>query len=227
MILLSAVGLVGIASMRIAKRNDSGGKIRGLVPHDLDGWTVVDLPLGLTETLTNDAERLLQFDEFVYRSFTKGTDSFRIYVAYWGPEKMPVGEVAKHTPDTCWPLNGISRLYHQSSATFRMGEVSLKGGELRLFGVGYERIHVIYWHLVNGRAHDYSQRYDWSIRGFRHWIDKIILLWTDGRAEQYLIRVDSNISIDRLMLMPDFILAFSKLGCILNASEKMVGISNS
>jgi len=219
-VLLTAVWLIGSAWVRTAARNLPREPISSLIPQTLARWSVVDLPLGPTEAVSGAAESMLQFDEYVYRRFSQGSIRFSIYVAYWGPEKMAVGEVAKHTPDICWPLNGIPRLSQQHRVVYRLGAIQLKEGETRLFGAGAERIHVIYWHLVNGKILDHSQRVDWSLQGMRFWVDTIQRLWTDGRAEQYLVRVDSNVSIDNLMQEPDFAAAFGGLKNVLQDSEK-------
>lgn len=155
--------------------------IGSAIPMDLPGWTVADLPLGPTETGTQMVVGMLQFDDYVYRRFSRGAEYFGIYIAYWGPEKMAVGEVAKHTPDVCWVQNGMQRLHAEHQVGLTVGQDRLKSAEVRLFDTGANKIYVAYWHIVNGRVLDHSRRQGWSLQGFRYWLDSFARLWRWSR----------------------------------------------
>ena len=181
------------------------------MPTELAGWSVTDVPLGPTETGADVVVGMLQFDDYVFRRYSRSAEYFGIYIAYWGPEKMAVGEVAKHTPDVCWVQNGMKRLQAENQVGLSVGQARLLNAEVRLFSAGQSNIHVAYWHIVNGRVLDHSQRQGWSLQGLRYWVDSFKRLWSDGRAEQYFVRVDSSMPIEQLVQTPDFIAAFEKL----------------
>jgi hypothetical protein len=83
-----------------------GPHLAAAVPASLPGWTAREVPLGANEFLSSEAEKVLNYDEVVNREFSRGAETFSVYVAYWGAGKMPTRLVASHTPDRCWTENG-------------------------------------------------------------------------------------------------------------------------
>lgn len=82
------------------------GFLKGKVPEALTGWQAREEPLGATEVVKGQVEAILNYDDYVFRVFTRGTAHVGVYVAYWKRDRMPVSRVASHTPDRCWTENG-------------------------------------------------------------------------------------------------------------------------
>ena len=93
------------------------------------GWTSQEVPLGASEFMANEVEKVLKYDDFINREYRRGADRFGLYVAYWGPGKMPTQLVASHTPDRCWTENG----WHCLEMRFRQTAVfsGVAGGAAR------------------------------------------------------------------------------------------------
>lgn len=169
------------------------------VPSSLPGWEGRDVPLGQNEFLASEVEKVLNYDQVLYREFTRNGETLGVYVAYWGPGKMPTRFVASHTPDRCWTENGwhcIDMKYKQKEP-FDGG--ALQPAEWRMFEPpdGGKPTYVLYWHLVNGRIYDYGERFNAVPDPYRWWKDAVqqVLL---GSREQFFIRLTSNGPLERL-----------------------------
>jgi Protein of unknown function (DUF3485) len=176
-----------------------GPHLAGSVPLLLPGWTAQDVPLGANEFLSGVAEKMLNYDEFVFREYTRGGEKFGVYVAYWGAGKMPARLVASHTPDRCWTENGWRCLQMKFKAEEEFDGVKLQPAEWRLFEPpgGGPPTYVLYWHLVAGRTYDYGDRFNR--------VPDPVLWWKDamqqalrGNREQYFIRLTSSEPLENL-----------------------------
>ena len=173
------------------------------IPTQLSGgWTVRDLPLGPNEFVAEAAQKILRTDEFVNREYRRGRTIFGIYAAYWGPGKMPIRLVASHTPDRCWTENGWKCQDMRFKQPTAIGERALQPAEWRRFedphgGIAY----VLFWHLIEGRASDFGERFNAIPDPITWWKDAVqqaIL----GSPEQYFIRVTSNVPFDEIWQDP-------------------------
>lgn len=169
------------------------------VPATLPGWTAREVPLGANEFLSSEAEKVLNYDEVVNREFSRGAESFQVYVAYWGAGKMPTRLVASHTPDRCWTENGWKCVAMKFKLAESFEGAALQPAEWRLFEppLGGTPTYVLYWHLVEGRAYDYGSRFNQ--------VPSPVLWWKDavqqavlGSREQYFIRLTSTEPIENL-----------------------------
>jgi hypothetical protein len=100
-----ALAVQGLGSMHETPRS-RGPHLAQQVPAAIIGWRGRNVPLGPNEFLQSTATRILNYDDYVYREFTRADLHFGVYVAYWGSGKMPTRFVASHTPDRCWTENG-------------------------------------------------------------------------------------------------------------------------
>lgn len=211
LVLAVAVGLQGTHLFR-EKPRPRDVHLAEAVPASLPGWEGHDVPLGPNEFLANEAEKVLNFDQVLYREFRHNGESFGVYVAYWGPGKMPARFVASHTPDRCWTENG----WHCAEMKFKQREPfeggSLQPAEWRLFEPpdGGSPTYVLYWHLVDGRIYDYGERFNAVPDPLRWWKDAIqqVLL---GSREQFFIRLTSNQPLERLWSDPGVALVLRSL----------------
>jgi hypothetical protein len=175
------------------------------VPSSVPGWTSQEVPLGPTEFLANEVEKVLNYDEVLNRDFSRGNVRFGVYVAYWGAGKMPVRLVASHTPDRCWTENGMHCIDMKFKFPVRFEGAALQPAEWRLFEppAGGSPTYVLYWHLVDGHDYDYGERFNSIPDPVLWWKDAVQQVLT-GNREQYFIRLTSNIPFDALWKDPGF-----------------------
>ncbi|MBA4135876.1 MAG: hypothetical protein C0518_01010 [Opitutus sp.] len=172
-----------------------GQHLRQVLPEDLPGWSGTDLPLGQNEAVSGAVEKTLRFDDAYFREFRSGRGTVALYVAYWGPGKMPVQLVSSHTPDRCWVENGWSRekVRHAVAAAS-----AVRPGEWRLFKApSGQKLNVLFWHVVGDDLYDYGQRASEMPSAWRWWRDAALQA-VRPPAEQYFIRVSSDRPFEEL-----------------------------
>jgi hypothetical protein len=213
LVLVAAVGMQGVKFFQETPK-----------PHDphLDvtipltipgGWTGADVPLGANEFLSKESEKVLNYDAVLNREYSRDGETFGVYVAYWGAGKMPTRLVASHTPDRCWTENG----WRCTAMKFKQPEIFegavLQPAEWRVFEppLGGQPTYVLYWHLVEGHAYDYGDRFNN--------VPSPVLWWKDavqqavlGSREQYFIRLTSNEPLENLWNDPGFTEVLRGLG---------------
>lgn len=157
MILFVAVALQKL-KMRDTKEGERDAGTRPVMlnqrlPRELPGWSGRDEPLGSTEIVRSAAEKILNYDDYTYRIFSRAGSGFGVYVAYWSSGRMPVQKVASHTPDRCWSENGWSCESLRAGVKVHWQGGALKPAYWRLFatpGSKSAKQYVLYWHLVGG-----------------------------------------------------------------------------
>ncbi len=191
------------------------------------GWTGADLPLGANEFLSKESEKVLNYDAVLNREYSRDGETFGVYVAYWGAGKMPTRLVASHTPDRCWTENG----WRCTAMKFKQPEIFegavLQPAEWRVFEppLGGQPTYVLYWHLVEGHAYDYGDRFNN--------VPSPVLWWKDavqqavlGSREQYFIRLTSNEPLENLWNDPGFATVLRGLGQLGLVVKQPVTASN-
>jgi hypothetical protein len=176
-----------------------GRPLADVVRVAVPGWSYRDVPLGPNEFLSNEAEKVLNFDDVVNREFSGGGRSFGVFAAYWSAGKMPTQLVASHTPDRCWTENGwkCTEMRFRQSKAFEDGE--LQPAEWRRFEPpnGGVPVYVLYWHLVGGRAYNYGGHFN-AVPDPLHWWKSALQQVLVGSREQYFIRITSSEPIESL-----------------------------
>lgn len=198
LVLLGAVVLQGL-NLRNVQDGDSSTPARPVqldtaVPAALPGWTSKDEPLGPNEMVRSAVERTLNFDDHVYRVFARGDVRVGVYVAYWGPGRMPLQKVASHTPDRCWSENGWSCADMRFAEVVAVPGVTLRPAQWRIFippGAPEAREHVLYWHLVGDQLYDYGERFNKRPDIVKWWRDTVDYALS-GSDAQYFVRLTSN-----------------------------------
>ncbi len=175
------------------------------IPVRPEGWTSREMPLGPTEFVSSEAEKILNYDRFINREYENGSTHFGLYVAYWAAGKMPVQLVASHTPDRCWTENGWKCMEMRFRQTGMFGRTELPPAEWRLFTppVGGPPTYVIFWHLVGGRAYDFGERFN-SVPDPVRWWRGALHQALQGSGEQYFIRLMSDQPLESLWADPGF-----------------------
>jgi len=179
--------------------------LAGIVPAEVAGWTVEDLPIGNTESLRSTAEKMLNYDSYGYRSYTRGSDNISAYIAYWGPGRMDTRLVASHTPDRCWVENGWKITARSFAKPLMLRGMVTQPAEERTFQYGDfgEPQYVYFWQLVGGEVYDFGERLN-SRPDIGKYVRDFLRQLKDGKPEQYFIRISSSIPSDRLVREPLF-----------------------
>jgi EpsI family protein len=122
------------------------------LPPVLEGWRVRDLPLAQTPELQRHTEKVLRFDQALYRIYERGDDEIEVYIAYWAPGKTSREAVQEHTPDICWTENGWSMTVLPPLAPKVFpGSSSVPMSNHRRFTRGPIELEVLYWHVEGQR----------------------------------------------------------------------------
>ncbi len=203
-VLLLAVAVQGVQIFQVTPR-PRGPHLAQAVPALLSGWESQDVALGTNEFLSNEAEKILNYDEVVYRRYSRAGEAFTVYVAYWSAGKMPVQLVASHTPDRCWTENGWRCVAMRFKQTGLFAGAELQPAEWRLFEppLGGSPTYVLYWHLVDGRPYDYGERFN-SVPDPIRWWRGAMQQALRGNREQYFIRLTGDQPLENLWTDPGF-----------------------
>lgn len=169
------------------------GFLKNRLPTNVEGWQSLEEPLGATEAVRGAVESMLNFDDYYYRIFTRGDTHIGVYVAYWKRDRMPVSRVATHTPDRCWTENGWTCEAMKFNEVWQSPKTGVfQPAQWRIFvSPGNSRENVVFWHLVNGKAFDFGERFTL----FTHpgkWLRDTLTYAVLGSGEQYFIRLTSN-----------------------------------
>jgi hypothetical protein len=212
LVLLILAGAIGLqfVRMRDASAGDqssvrSTGWLQDKLPHDIPGWRGHDESLGPSEFVQGQVESVLNYDDYVFRIFERGSTRFGVYAAYWKKDRMPVSRVASHTPDRCWTDNGWECQGMRFDEKWSLGHSGeLQPGQWRVFrspagGVEY----VIFWHLVGGQVFDFGDRFTHFTHPMK-WLRDTISYAALGSSEQYFIRLTSNRPFEEIQDDPGF-----------------------
>ena len=166
-----------------------------LLPAEVDGWTVEDLPLGETESSSAAAIQTLQMDDYAYRVYRRSGAEVAVYVAYWRPGNPVADEVYRHTPDQCWPAAGLVCRESASNVDRPFPAVQLEPGEYRRFASSGSDIHVWFWRIEGGQVSPVlpaNPAMGWRelVQRGRVKLGTALLL---GRKESVLVRISSNL----------------------------------
>ena len=189
------------------------------IPQNLPGWEVTDLDLGPTESVTEQSFRILNLDDFVYREYRRGPTAFTVYVAYWGPGKMPIRLVNQHTPDRCWTENGWScsdRRFHVRKSV--RGQ-ALHPAQWGVYEIGDFSSESYFWHIVDDEPYWFGG----ERLNTRTSLTSVLLdfrnIATNRNPDQFFIRIVSQQSLDAIWEEPGFADVMADLADLCLAAE--------
>lgn len=225
LVVIFAVLLAGVALQWLKVRDIKEGdrlaearpvKLGERVPRALAGWIVRDEPLGPNEVTRTAVEKVLNYDDYVFRVFEKDGKQIGVYVAYWAGGRMPLQKVASHTPDRCWTENGWRCEDMRFAESVVAGDTRLMPAQWRRFTPpnGAAQQYVVYWHLVGDRLYDYGTRFNARPDLVKWWRDTLEYALSGSEA-QYFIRVTSNRPFEEFARDPawqQLVEALGKLG---------------
>lgn len=218
-VLVFAGGLQCIAVFRETPQ-PRGPHVAAHVPTSIPGWRVRNMPLGDTESLRSAVVKTLNYDEVVYREYSKGGVVVGVYVAYWGAGKMPTRLVASHTPDRCWTENGwtCQDMRFREKLSFDGHEWQPAEWRRFLSPSGQGTIYVRYWHLVEGRVLEQGARFN-AVPHPVYWWRDAVQQALRGSLEQYYIRITANVPFESFWNEPSFAEVLRGLGGLGLAEE--------
>lgn len=205
LVLLIAVGLQVLAAFSSPPASESSRPpLAEAIPTELPGWAIRELDLGATESVTEQSLKILNLDDYVHREYTHPEGSFSVYVAWWGPGKMPIRLVNQHTPDRCWTENGwtcTDRRFHvDKTAAGRQ----LHPAQWGAYQIGEFANESYFWHIVGEEAYWFGG----DRMNTRTTVSSVLLdlknFTTNNRPEQFFVRLVSQQSLDELWELPGF-----------------------
>ncbi len=182
--------------------------ISEILPKEIDGWSYIDFDLATSAESSDRIASFLNFDDSLYRVYKKGKIRVGVYVAYWTPGKVSYRWAGAHTPDTCWVVNGWTRLDREYSIPFQVNDIKLKNAEFGIYKKDRAVENVYFWHLVGGEPFGYAQKEIPNIFGALIDIQKYGL---NLRQEQFFIRISSNENLESLKRTEGFDLIIKEL----------------
>jgi len=191
-------------------------ELKGRLPQALPGWQTNELPLGPNELLTERATEILRFDEYVYREYSRASQGFAVYSAYWSPGKMPTRLIALHTPDRCWTENGWICQEQQFGVLVGQSGNMLYPAQWRVFTPPGQnnRQYVLFWLLVDGKPYNFGHRLNTIPHPLKWWSD-VIDEAVAGSKEHLFVRITSSRPFEELAGDPGWeqlLVALGKLG---------------
>ena len=177
------------------------GKLENVIPGNLSGWKTQDLDIADTPEASARISEFLNFDNAIFRVFTRGDTSVGLYIAYWSPGKTSYRWAGAHTPDTCWVVTGWNCTKREYSSPFQHGDLPFQPAEYGIYETKTDKQHVYFWHLVGNEAYAYKQK------GVPNVFGALIDIRHHGlnlRKEQFFIRLSSNKTIDQLKKIEGF-----------------------
>jgi hypothetical protein len=199
---LLAVAFASVVLVPLAypERRAVTASIENTIPTDMPGWSVYTLPIAETESLRLHVNKVLRYDEAVYRDFRRGNVHVGIYAAYWAPGKVGVSEAGAHTPDTCWIVAGWHRAARAHKVVLAADHRTLLPAEIGTFEKDGTTEHVVFWHLLGGQPVSFDQ-YGWDqawAAKFKRGVSWVTDLWRFGfaqRRDQCFVRVTTNVPV--------------------------------
>ena len=175
--------------------------ISEILPTEINGWSYADFDLATSDESSDRIASFLNFDDSLYRVYKKENIHVGVYIAYRTPGKVSYRWAGAHTPDTCWVVNGWTRLDREYSIPFQVNEIKLKNAEFGIYKKDRSIENVYFWHLVGGEPFGYAQKEIPNIFGALIDIQKYGL---NLRQEQFFIRISSNENLETLQSTEGF-----------------------
>lgn len=174
-----------------------------LLPAHVPGFAVRDEPLGATENVHGKVERALKYDDYVFRIFRRGDLEVAVYVAYWAAGRMPIREVAQHTPDRCWTDNGFRCVETRFNSVIELAGMPLRASDYRIFQTprDEQKIWVAFWLMAGAERYDFGTRFNPLVHP-TEWFASAFKNMRLGRQELYFVRLSANQPLEVLQSDP-------------------------
>ncbi|NRA27652.1 MAG: exosortase-associated EpsI family protein [Opitutales bacterium] len=191
--ILSAISFAIFDAVRPQPEPSITQPLDSLIPRDLPGWTVKDLPLAETEELRGRVEEMLDFDDYVSRIYTRGSTQLILYIAYWKPGSAPIKQAHEHTPDICWVLNGWEPKVREHGIDLDLVfATDAHPAEFRIFEKNNTEQSVVFWHVVGNDIYTNERNDARAVTPSLNFLKTIQQFGLNQKREQFFVRVSSN-----------------------------------
>ncbi len=191
-----------------------------LAPVAPSGWEVQDTPLGATEFSAGETARTLYFNDFFYKTYTKGEMRVRVYAAYWAPGRLDPSMVASHTPDECWVSAGGTIIVRDDRRVLpSFGKRVFSQAYFRAFQFSQGREEVVFWYSLGGKPNRSMVQGTSPLLAGLRFFGQALSLTRFGFAprEQIFVRISTNRTIDELVtsdLWPELASSLIQIGIL-------------
>jgi hypothetical protein len=163
-------------------------KLLSELPAVVEGWVVKDMPIASSVEMQKAVSELLNYDEAIFREYSKNGKTLTVYAAYWRPYRFHPRLISVHTPDICWVGNGWTMKSTNSNYGVSLSEGRAWHAQERVFEVGGSQMNVIYWHILDGRLSGYAEGSNSIQTSF---LKELLNDLKHGAGEQFFIRISS------------------------------------
>ena len=174
------------------------------IPTNLKGWQIEELPLGPTESIIEQSEKILNLDDFVHRQYSSAQGSFSVYVAYWGPGKMPIRLVSQHTPDRCWTENGWRCTDRRFNIEKTVDGEPIQPAQWGEYAIQDFKNQSYFWHVVDGEVKWYAGNRMNTRTTVKSFLTDLRNFTFNQKPDQYFVRIVSQQPLDELWELPGF-----------------------
>jgi hypothetical protein len=186
-VLLAAAAYNVISALSVSAVAQHAELISSL-PRSFPGYQVEERKIAETESIQRKVDEQLNFSEAVFREYRSGSRVLQVYAARWAPKKMHPRLISGHVPDICWRSAGWTMRNPDYVYQVPVAEMDLPHAQYRLFESNGTKMHVLYWHVVDGRLSGYAEGINSRSRRFlQNLVDGI----AEGSGEQFFIRLSS------------------------------------
>jgi hypothetical protein len=168
------------------------GRLSKLLPSNLPGVKIEDIPLGPDEFVDGQAKEKMDYDDVLNRAYNTPNGIFSIYIGYWARGKRSPSHVAAHIPDRCWTLAGMTCLERKADYQLARDGPALALGYWRRFRQPNSvELETVFWHVVGKGFYDYGG----GLHEYTSPTQRVVSVIRDlffWRQDQYFIRVVSS-----------------------------------
>jgi hypothetical protein len=187
------------------------------VPMSIEGWVGVDLPLGETEAVRFQVDKL-NYHDYLYRVYRKGEREVFVYAMYWRQGDISVREMSGHTPDGCWVANGAKHAIPQETSALTVGNRQSAPAEVREFTFpNGQHVRTAWWHIWGTNLVDRSfakKSIMPAVKEIWAWMVKR----RGARQDQLLVRIHSLTPLDEMVLTPPMIVFLNQFPEVFTAT---------
>ena len=199
---------------RGSERLPPAGKLSLLLPSELPGVKISDIPLGPNELVDATAKDKMDYDDVVNRNYVTSHGMFSIYIGYWAHGKRSPSHIAAHIPDRCWTLAGMNCLERKADYQLEAGGIELEPTYWRRFiQNGAVEIETVFWHVVGRDFYDYGGRLNYYTPPLQRAIKVAKDLFL-VKEDQYFVRLLAAQPLSDFSRDPAFMAVMERIACL-------------
>lgn len=190
--LFGGIALVTYGELRPLPEAKFKGRLTDVLPkaEEVPGWEIQHEEIADTPEMKKAVSELLNFDDAVFTSYTRGVERISIYIAYWKPGRMSHRLVAGHTPDVCWVGSGWTIVSKSENALVFSGGERTWPAQRRQMSRGKIGEVVLFWHFAGRDLVSYRA----GVPPWHAVFTDVFKKRFEQRQEQIFLRVSAPVS---------------------------------